>query len=48
MTDQDFKINGAKVTSDGDFVTSDGISLRNVKQVYNSHNHGGAVPSPQL
>jgi len=49
VTEQDFKINGAKVTSDGDFVTSDGISLRNVKQVYNNHTHGGGeVPSPQL
>lgn len=49
VTEQDFKINGAKVTPDGDFVTSDGISLRNVKQVYNNHTHGGGVtPSPQL
>lgn len=49
VTDQDFKINGAKVTHDGDFVTSDGISLRNVKQVYNNHTHGGGtLPSPQL
>mgnify|MGYP000673962884 CR=1 FL=1 len=39
----------AKITSDGDVVTSDGISLRNVKQVYNNHNHGGGpTPSPQL
>ena len=49
VTEQDFKINGAKITSDGDVVTSDGISLRNVKQVYNNHTHGGGVaPSPQL
>lgn len=49
VTDQDFKINGAKFTNDGDVITSDGISLREVKQVYNNHSHGGGpLPSPQL
>lgn len=49
ITDQDFKVNGARITSDGDVITSDGISLRNVKQAYNNHTHsGGPLPSPQL
>ena len=49
ITEADFSVNGAKITSDGDVVTSDGISLRQVKQVYNNHSHGGGpLPSPQL
>lgn len=49
VTTSDFKINGARVTSDGDVITSDGVSLRNVKAVYNNHNHGGGpTPLPQL
>lgn len=49
ITEADFSVNGAKFTSDGDVITSDGISLRQVKQVYNSHTHsGGPLPDPQL
>lgn len=49
VTTSDFKINGARVTSDGDVITSDGVSLRNVKAVYNDHTHGGGpTPLPQL
>lgn len=42
-------INGLTITPDGDVVTKDGVSLNNVKAVYNSHNHGGGpTPTPQL
>lgn len=42
-------INGLTITPDGDVVTKDGVSLNNVKAIYNSHNHGGGpIPTPQL
>lgn len=45
----DIKINGATITPSGDVITANGVSLDNVKSVYNNHNHGGGpTPLPQL
>lgn len=41
-------VNGATITPDGDVVTKDGVSLNNVKAIYNQHNHSGPQPTPQL
>lgn len=42
-------VNGATITPDGDVVTASGVSLNNVKTVYNSHTHGGGPTAlPQL
>lgn len=42
-------VNGAQITPDGDVVTAAGVSLNNVKAVYNAHTHGGGPQAePQL